>query len=86
MTHKSVPQECPTRRRVAAERSEWWSYGICLRTCMADPFSVVLTQRERHQELGAPEPDCCAAVSSARARLQPLTCERHRRRHTKTQT
>ena len=48
--------------------------GYVCEQCVADLLSVVLTQRERHQEAGAPEPDCCAAVSSAHRRLQPLTC------------
>ena len=38
MTHKSVSQECPTRRRVAAERNEWWYYGLCLRTVCGGPI------------------------------------------------
>ena len=38
MTHKSVPPECPTRRRVASERHEWRSYGICLRTVCGGPI------------------------------------------------
>ena len=48
--------------------------GYDCEQCVVDLFSVVRTQRERHQEVGASEPDCCAAVSSAHGRLQPLTC------------
>ena len=71
MAHKSVPQECPSRRRVASERDDWWYYVICF---VADLFSVALTQRERHQEVGAPEPHCCAAVSSAHPSTPPHLC------------
>ena len=30
--------------------------------------------KRQDREAGAPAPDCCAAVSSAHGRLQPLAC------------